>query len=376
MSDFPAQEFEARLSYIQEQMLAARIDALLLNTEPEIRYYTGFRTLFWQSPTRPWFVVIPADGKPTAVIPEIGAVLMARTWIDDIRTWPSPCPDDDGISLLRDALNDYTRVGVLKGPETHLHMPLANFEHLQAELRHTEFTDAAELVRAQRMVKSEAEIAITSKICQIASRSFGRAPELFSTGQPQSEAFRAFKIELLRQGADDVPYLVGGADQSGYEDIISPPEATPLREGDVLMLDTGATLDGYFCDFDRNFAIGAPTEDAKRAYATLYQATETALATARPGVSCKALYETMQAVIGGTDDSVGRFGHGLGMQLTEPPSLAAFDHTVLKEGMVITIEPSIAVSDNKFMVTEENIVIRDGPPDLLTERAPEQLPVL
>ena len=376
MSDFPASEFEARVSYIQSRMHEAGISALLLMNEPEIRYYTGFRTQFWQSPTRPWFLIIPGSGKPIAVIPEIGAALMSRTWIDDIRTWPSPRPDDDGISLLKSALEGYLSVGLLKGPETHLHMPLAGFETLDAQLRHTEFVDATELVRAQRMVKSDAEIAITTEICNIASRSFANAPRLFKAGQPQSEAFRAFKIELLSQGADDVPYLVGGAGQGGYEDIISPPAETPLEHGDVLMLDTGATLNGYFCDFDRNFAIGSPDDSARHAYATLYRATEAALAAARPGISCQQLFETMQAVIGGSDESVGRYGHGLGIQLTEPPSLAAFDQTILKEGMIMTIEPGIAIPGGRFLVTEENIVIRDGAPQLLTARAPEDLPVI
>ena len=376
MSDFPASEFEARISHIQSRMHEAGMSALLLMTEPEIRYYTGFRTLFWQSPTRPWFLIIPGNGKPIAIIPEIGAALMSRTWIDDIRTWPSPRPDDDGISLLKSALEDHPSVGILKGSETHLHMPLAGFETLKEHLRHTNFVDATKLVRAQRMVKSEAEIAITAKICNIASRGFANGPRLFKAGQPQSEAFRAFKIELLTQGADDVPFLVGGAGKGGYEDIISPPADTPLDQGDILMLDTGATLNGYFCDFDRNFAIGPPDDNARQAYATLYQATEAALAAARPGLSCQQLFETMQAVIGGSDESVGRYGHGLGIQLTEPPSLAAFDRTVLQEGMVMTIEPSIAIPGGKFLVTEENIVIRDGAPQMLTARAPEELPVL
>ena len=60
-----------------------------------------------------------------------------------------------------------------------------------------------------------------------------------------------------------VPYLVGGADAGGYRDVISPPDETPLCKGDVLMLDTGATWDGYYCDFDRNFAISAAGDPAK-----------------------------------------------------------------------------------------------------------------
>ncbi len=80
----------------------------------------------------------------------------------------------------------------------------------------------------------------------IASRTFERANEIFYKGQPLAEAFRAFRMECLAQGADDIPYLAGGADQGGYRDIISPPSQRPLESGDILMLDTGATFDGYF----------------------------------------------------------------------------------------------------------------------------------
>ena len=82
------------------------------------------------------------------------------------------------------------------------------------------------------------------------------------------------------------------------------------------------------------------------------------------------------AVIGPTPGNVGRLGHGLGIELTETPSLIAWDHTELKEGAVITLEPSMVVADGYMMVQEENIVIRDGAPQLLTRRAPRELPML
>ncbi len=82
----PPSEFERRLERAQHGMAAAGFDALLLTTEPELRWFSGFLTEFWQSPTRPWFLLVPRDGKPIAVIPAIGAPLMARTWIEDIRT--------------------------------------------------------------------------------------------------------------------------------------------------------------------------------------------------------------------------------------------------------------------------------------------------
>ena len=84
----------------------------------------------------------------------------------------------------------------------------------------------------------------------------------------------------------------------------------------------------------------------------------------------------MANVIGSAGGDVGRYGHGLGMQLTEGPSVISFDHTELAEGMVLTLEPSMQVSDGKIMVHEENIVIWNGAPQLLTRRAAPELPIL
>jgi len=375
-ADFPTSEFEDRLERAQQAMSAARLDALLFTTEAEFRYFSGFRTRFWESPTRPWFLVVPRNGKPTAVIPEIGLEPMARTWVEDIWKWPAPAATDDGVQLLTAALSGYARIGMPMGRETSLRMPLKDFEAVRRGLPGAEFADATHLVQTLRMAKSPAEIEKIAAICDVANRAFAAAPDLFRADQPLSEAFRAFKIELLRQGAEDVPYLVGGAGPDGYGDIISPPTATPLRRGDVFMLDTGAQREGYFCDFDRNFAIGAAGEAARRAHARLHRATEAALALARPGVAASELWRAMADVIDQPGAGVGRYGHGLGMQLTEPPSLIDFDHTVLVPGMVLTLEPSMMAAPGRLLVHEENIVVRDGPPELLSARTPPELPII
>jgi len=83
----------------------------------------------------------------------------------------------------------------------------------------------------------------------------------------------------------------------------------------------------------------------------------------------------MAAELDGESD-IGRFGHGLGVQLTEWPSIAPFDQTVLKPGMVMTLEPSTDVTITTMMVQEENILITEGAPELLTIRAAPDLPVI
>lgn len=380
---FKDAEFAARTRAAQALMEKAGLAGLLVMTEPDVRYFTGFHTLFWQSPTRPWFVFVPAAGKPVAVIPEIGAALMRRGWLDDVRTWSAPHPADDGVSLLTELLSPLSArgetLGVMKGRETMLRMPLGDWERLLAALPGMKTADAAGIVQGLRMVKSAAEIEKTAHICAVASAAFADVPEFIHEGMALEDVFREFRRRAIAAGADDAPYVAGAADTGGYADVISPPSRRPLQAGDVLMMDTGCTWDGYYCDFDRNWAIGRADDAARRAYDVLWRATEAGFEAARPGATCRDLFQAMSGVIAEMDDSggdIGRMGHGLGMQLTEQPSHAAFDETALKENMVLTLEPSLSYGDGLMMVHEENIVIRADGAEMLSTRAAPELPVV
>lgn len=379
---FPVSEFEARLAKAQSLMQAEGLAAMLLNTEPEVRYFSGFLSQFWQSPTRPWFMVIPATGKPIAVIPEIGRACMSNTWIEDIRTWDAPNPNDDGVSLLADTLSEVAgsngAIGVMKGAESHIRMPMADYEKLIALLSRNPIHDCNELVRGLRVVKSELEIDKIRYTAQAASRAFLRVPEFVSIGMSDRETFQAMKHELLNEGVDDVSYLVSGSGQEGYGDIISPPSQRKLQSGDVVILDTGCIWDGYFCDFDRNYSIGKPLKKVADAHRIIWDATEAGLEICKPGSTCAELFQTMNKAMGLGDDagSVGRLGHGLGMQLTEHPSHAAFDQTILQEGMVLTLEPGYEFAPGKMMVHEENIVVRADGAELLSTRISREIVVI
>lgn len=357
------------------------LGAILVNTEPEVRYFTGFHTPFWQSPTRPWFVVIPAAGKPIAVIPSIGGASMSATWIDDVRTWSSPQPDDDGVTLVADCLGEIVGeqglVGLPMGPETHVRMPLRDLDRLRDLVGG--FADVTDIISGLRMVKSEAEVAKHRHICGIVSNAFDELPNILSTGMTERQAFATFRGEILRQGADDVPYLVGATGPGGIEDIIRQPSDRQIAAGDLLIFDTGSTFDGYFSDFDRNFAFESAGQDAKDAYRAVWEATEAGLATVRPGATTTEIFTAMNAVLkenGSLGNDVGRMGHGLGMQVTEWPSHTASDDTIIEENMVLTLEPGLLWAPGKAMVHEENLVVRADGPELLSRRAAPELPVI
>jgi len=378
---FSDAEFKQRLRSTQHLMQASDTDMLLLTTEPEIRYFSGFFTQFWQSPTRPWFLLVPATGDPVAVIPTIGEACMKRCQVEDIRTWSSPHPTDDGVSLLVDTVHDLIgtsgRIGLLKGRETTLRMPLGDYEKLATQLSAYRLYDATELVMRRRQLKSAEEIAKIESACRIAGRSFEQVMQFVRIGSMEREVFRQFKLCSLACGADDVSYLVGASANMGYDDIISPPTDRELGDGDILILDTGCVYDGYFCDYDRNYALGSVDSSTNSAYKQVHQALEAGLEAAKPGIRCCDLFDTMRQELK-TDDagSVGRLGHGLGMQLTESPSIAAFDTTELQTGMVMTLEPAMSYGDGRLMVHEENIVIEESGPRLLTSRASPTIPLI
>lgn len=380
---FTPEEYRRRTQALQAGMQAADLSALLLTTDADIRYVTGFLTRFWESPTRPWFVLVPAASEPVAVIPLAGEPLMSRTWVKDIRTWRAPDLEDDGVSLLADTIRTLVggrgRIGLPMGHETHLRMPVLDFERLKAKIAPLAFADATDVVRRVREVKSEAEVEKIRTICSIGGRAFEHVPEFARQGRGLDAVFRDFQVACLQEGADWVPYVAGGAGPGGYTDVISPATPQPLAAGDVLMLDTGAIRDGYFCDFDRNFAVGRADDAVRRAHHTLYAATEAGFSAARPGATAADLYHAMQQVIakaGWAGAEGGRLGHGLGLQLTEWPSFIPSDRTPLKEGMVLTLEPGLEVTPGRIMVHEENIVLRANGAELLTPRVATEIPVL
>lgn len=373
---FEQAEYEARVAAAQLAMQQHELAAILLTTEPEVRYFTGFHTRFWESPSRPWFVVLPQSGAPIAVIPSIGEALMRRCWINDIRCWSAPDPLDDGVSLLIGTLREVAqegKIGVPSGLESQLRMPLADFGRLQAA--GLVFGDDAGIVAQLRAIKSEAEIEKIARACAIAGRAFDRLGDVARQGAKLDAVFRGFQGLLLAEGADWVPYLAGGAGPKGYSDVISPAGPQVLAMGDVLMLDTGAVWDGYFCDFDRNFSIGLPARQAARPWSQLQEAALAGFEAAQPGAEAADVWRAMAAVTG-KSDTAGRLGHGLGMQLTEGLSLTEKDHTILEPGMVITLEPGVETGDGMMLVHEENIVIREGGAQILSPWASGPMPVL
>ncbi len=380
---FNISEFHMRLNQTHQIMSEKKLDALLITSPHNFRYFTGFDSYFWESPTRPWFLIIPANKEPIAAIPSIGNSALKKTWIKNIHSWPSPNPKDEGISLLASLIknlnNKFGNIGVEIGNESNLRMPIRDYMSLQKQINEFSFVDGSNVLWNLRMIKSENEISKLKFICKTASEAYENLPDTININETERSICNKLKIDLINKGADHVLFMACSSGKIGYEQIIFDPTDNLMESGKILFIDTGATFDGYFCDFDRNFAFGSINEKVQNAYKATWDAVSTGIIEAVPGKKCSDIFKSMNKILkqaGSIGNGVGRMGHGFGLQLTEPPSIMINDDTILKPGMAITIEPVFEFETGNMIVQEENIIITENGNEIITNRSSKEIPLI
>ncbi len=383
MRGFDNSEFENRVEKARILMDKNHVDLLLITSPHNFRYFSGLDSYFWESPTRPWFLLIPLNSKPFAVVPSIGQSALEKTWIENIATWQSPNPVDEGVSLLKEIIcklmPNKGNIGCELGLESHLRMSIDDFDKLRKNLSNYKFISASNIFWQLRMIKSESEIEKIRNIVSIASKVFDNLTQHIKIGMSEIEICNIFKKQLNENGADHTLYMSCASSNGGYDQIICNPSEKKIEDGDILIIDTGSTFDGYFCDFDRNFGFGKVSQECQNAYKILWETTEIIFEKIKPGTPCADISNSLLEILkksGLNSNSVGRMGHGLGLQVTEPPSIYSYDKTILKENMVITLEPCFEYLPGKMLVHEENILITNNGYELLSTRTPQEIPII
>ncbi len=390
-------EHRARVATAQERMAEERLDALFITSEDNFRYLTGFNGPVWHNPTRPRYLVVPRAGDPIVIVPTNHAATAARTvsWIKDVRTWIAPAPEDDGVSLAVEALEECTgqfnRVGAELGPESRMTMPIGDFLRIKQGIAPAEVVDGEWMVMKMRMIKSPAEVALIRHVCQLVSDAFEALPGVLTVGDSEWVAAAKFQAEVLKRGGERIDYLICTSARGGYVNNSLGPTDRVLKKGDVLVIDTGVCCEGYFCDFDRAYAFGSPADEVTRAYETAWRATEAGIAAARPGARTADVWRAQAEVIAEANGTplvkegfgAGRLGHGLGLRMCEPPSNSPDDGTVIEPGIVITIEPGTRYDvqgkkghEQRVLVHEEDVHVTADGAELLTRRAAREIPVI
>jgi Xaa-Pro dipeptidase len=382
LADFDRAEFEARFERAQALMTAAGLDALLLTSEPNYRYLTGHSTQFWLSKSRPMLALVPREVEPILFVTVNQRAQAERTsWVEDVRAWAGFARE--GVELVRDALRELSDgrtfvVGAELGDEQRLGVPYADFEWLREHSPGVEFADAAPLLWELRMVKSPAEIDYLRRSAQTTGRAYAEMFAGVRAGQTERDAYREFMIGLFRYGAERPGYVPVSSGAEHYGRRSGGPTDRVLQPGDLLWFDGGCLIRGYWADTSRLVAIERATDAQRRIYRSVMRVVNACLEQVRPGMTAGDLDRFAERALGDEGlplHPVGRIGHGIGLDITEPPSLKRGDETVIRPGMVLTIEPAVVNEHGLFQI-EEICAVTDSGHDLLTIPAPTELEVV
>lgn len=166
----------------------------------------------------------------------------------------------------------------------------------------------------------------------------------------------------------------------GSHPVFSAPTTRSLSEGCLMYIDGGGVYRGYWSDYCRMMVIFRASDAQNTAYQISNKTMEAAIAAARPGNTAGDIARAVQAVVesetGPTETGIGRVGHGIGLEMPEPPSRHPEDEAVLRPGMVLCLEPNFELPGVGFLVAEEQVVITEDGCELLSRRAPAELPVV
>jgi Xaa-Pro aminopeptidase len=233
-------------------------------------------------------------------------------------------------------------------------------------------------IEGLRMVKSAAEIDSIRRSVRINSQAFEHAVQRLKPGATERDLAAELEYRMRRLGAEKPSFETIVA--SGVRSALPHAQPTGARipTGSLVLVDMGAFVDGYASDMTRTFFLGAGAAKAKRIYRAVLEAQLAAIDRVRPGVTAGSVDRAARAVLRrhGLDRAfVHSTGHGLGLEIHEPPRLGKRDQTLLRAGMAITVEPGVYLEGWGGIRIEDTVLVTERGCEILTPTSKELLVV-
>lgn len=389
-AEFPLDEYEQRVTRARTLLEEADIDALLLTQQENVRYLAGYLSLLWISKFRPLMALLPRDPSitPTLILPGQEYGNAKTSWIEEVTFYRD---QEDPIGTVVNALHKKglkgKKVGIELGYGTRLGMAQVQWEDLRRDFSGT-FVDSALLLRKLRGIKSVREIAMLRRSCEISCRGVEAGWRALREGMSEKELAAVMVSLMIQEGAEPMKtFLCVNAGPQRYQIVNSPPSDYGLKRGDLVMIDGGATYNGYCTDFIRQACLGKPTQQQRDWFDLAKTANDTAIAKIHPGVQCAEVYDAARKVF--IDAGLGDYGviniigHSCGMEVHELPYVGErgrveTSDTVMEQGMVFCIEPIIAGMDSPrweagIFIQEDMVAVTAMGRDVLTNRLSKDL---
>ncbi len=229
---------------------------------------------------------------------------------------------------------------------------------------------------SMRIIKTDEEIACITKAQRIAEAAFTKLLSNMRVGQTEKQIAAYLEFFMLELGSDGKSFDTIAASGVNSACPHAVPTDKPVKEGDFLTLDFGATYKGYHSDMTRTVVFGKPTDEMKNIYNAVWGANSDAIKAVRADISCKLVDNVARSTLdawGYEQYFTHGLGHGVGLEIHEAPNVSSRSGTTLKEGMIITIEPGVYIPgkygvriEDMCVVTKEGCkIITDTPKTLI-----------
>jgi len=349
-----------RINKFRSLLPSAGIDTLLVSTAENRRYLSGFTGDDTQCDESAGSLFISADHLVLATDSRFD--IQAKT---ESKDYDIHCYREGLAKSLPEILKQLgtQRLGFESARVTHKILTDLK-EALASQNMKVEMLPTENLVEQLREVKDEQEIQQTQLALRLAEKAFTQILTVIKPGMTEKEMAWLLEKEMRESGAEDLsfPSIVASGPNSALPHAI--PSDRVWQAGEPLLFDWGAKLHGYCSDISRTLVSGPGDKTSQKVYQTVIDAQQKAIDTIRHGVSTVAVDRIARSHIEGQGFK-GKFGHGLGhgtgLAVHESPRLSPFKDTILKSGMIVTVEPGIYLEDWGGVRIENQVVVRhDG----------------
>lgn len=350
-----------RLLRAQEALAAVNADWLLAPASPDFRWLTGASGRVTE---RIVALLLPRSGDPFVVAPRLEAGPLREALGDlDMLVWDE---HEDPVARLAERAKLTPDTTLLVGDGLHAHqvLRLASLAKCRA---------ASDVLAPLRAVKDADELAQLAEAARHADQVVEETADWAKPGMTERQVARFIAERFEALGDTDVWSIVGGGPNSA-----NPHHDTSNRviaAGEVLLLDLGAVTNGYGSDITRTYFLGTPPKDVAHAYEVVDAARAAGIAAVRAGIAAEDVDRAARAVIeaaGLGEAFVHRTGHGLGLEIHEPPYLVKGNRAPLVAGNVHSVEPGVYFP-GKFGIRIEDIVVVEANGARNLQHAPRDL---
>lgn len=386
---FSPQEFELRVSRAQKMMEKEKLDAVIVSGDfsAGMNYYylSGHLPRDYQSNfSRPHIMVLKQDGQASLLVYNVNRENAAdMSWVKDIRIYGPPF----GYKALEEVLTDLQvhrgTIGMELGVDQRLWFPVLEFLKLRESMSDATFVDAADILWRLRMIKSNEEIDLIRRAGRINGRALRRAFSELKEGDTEHDVARLVCQFMVEEGANRPPhtqFLVvteQKAKSQGHRARMLGPSNDQLRDGELLFVDSGAVIDGYWGEFNRMAVVGEASErkleNHKKIRTIVRRSIEEAF---KPGNPYRSVMEHMVTIYQDlgleeaqyasyTKPPFFHLAHGVGLNGSEPPFVRMDDESPLEVGMVVDVEAYLT-DDGMTYGSEENVLITEEGSEILS----------